>query len=87
MYYQVTVGGTLAGVSFLGDAEIYAIVDALRDINCLFCCVMCGAAAPASHARISDYFSHTIAVPADLLDHEGTLPDGLEALATTPTTG
>lgn len=86
MYYQVTSWTILSGVPFLGDTEIYTIVDALRDINCLFCVTMCGASTPASDARISDYFPNAIAVTTDLLDHEGTLPNGLKALTATTTT-
>ena len=48
---------------------------------------MGGAAASARHAGASDCLALSVAVAADLLDHKGSLADGLEALTTTAPAG
>ena len=85
MDYQVTVRTTLSSMTLLCYSKIYAIVDTFGNVNCFFSCTMTRSSSSASDTRISDNLSDTIAVATDLLNHEGTLANGLEALTSTAT--
>ena len=86
VYYEITMWTTLTCVTLFSHTEVDSVINSLRDVDCLFSCRVCSSSTPASHARISDYLSNTIAISTNLLDHERTLSDRLETLATTTTT-
>ena len=79
LYHQVTCGPAQALVALLGDAEVDSIVDALWYVDGLFHLLRRDAAATAGRARIPNDSSLAVAVAADLLDHEGSLPNSLKA--------
>ena len=67
-------------MALLGYSKIYSIVDAFRDIDCLLYIAVYSSSSPASHARVSDNFSCSIAGTAYLLNNERTLSDSLITL-------
>lgn len=83
LYLDHEVAGRAAqtGIALLRYAQIDAIVYALRNVNCLLHLLVRRAPASARHAWALDDGASSVAVAADLLDHERALTDGLEACA------
>ena len=71
---------------FLRHSQVNSIVDSLRDVDGLFCISMSGAPPSASHAWIPNNLADSVTTATHLLDHEGTLSNGLETLTTTAST-
>ena len=67
--YQVAMWACLTCMAFLGHSKVDSIVDTLRNVNCLLGGAMSGSLATAGHTRVSDYFTHTVTVATDLLNH------------------
>lgn len=81
---QITVRPPITAVAFLSHPQIYSIIDSLWYVDRLFGVCMHRSFASASHARAANNGSHAITVSANLLNHEWTLPNSLEALTTAP---
>ena len=83
LYLDHEVAGRAAstGIAFLRYAQIDAIVHALRNVYCLLHLLVRRTTASARRTRSLDDGASSIAVAADLLDHERALTDGLEACA------
>ena len=86
MDYKITCRPSLASMPFLRHSQVNSIVDSLGDVDGFFCIPMSGASPSASHAWIPNYLADSVTTATHLLDHEGTLSNGLETLTTTAST-
>lgn len=67
--------------------KVDAIVDPFWNCYLLFYIWMRRATSSARHAWATNYLTSAIAIATDLLNHKGTLSNGLKALATAATAG
>lgn len=81
--HEVAGRATEARIALLRYAQVHAIVHALRNVYRLLHLLVRRATASARHAWTLDHSACSIAVAADLLDHERALADGLEACTAT----
>ena len=83
--YQITSLTTIA-IAFLRHSQIHTIINTFRYFDRLLHLSVTCPFAFARSARVPINLALAIAVTADLLNHKRTLPNSLEALATTTTT-
>lgn len=82
---QITCGASLPSMALLRNTQINTTINTLWNIYSFSNLTMIRSFASASHTRTPDDLTKTITVSTHLLDHEGTLSDCLESLATTAT--
>lgn len=65
-------------MSFLRNSEVYAIINSFWNVYCLLDLLMSSPFSTACCAGIANHLTNSVAIPADLLNHEWALPDCLE---------
>lgn len=78
LYHEVAGWASHAGVAFLRNSEVYAIINTFRYVYRLFDHLMDSTFASTWCAWVSDHFTDAITIAADLLYHKRSLSNRLK---------
>lgn len=86
VYYQVTSWCTDSSMTLFRYSQIDPVINSLWNAYIFLDLTVVSASSSTCYTRAFNDLAYTIAVSADLLNHERTLTNRLESLSSTPTT-